>query len=191
MKKIKDYIMVVKALPDDFCDSLIKELNTKTWDKHRWSFYNNDNKLEFTSEATKELDVMNCTKEQQEQLKPYIIQALTLYQNKNSWPGEKTKAPWLNRISQIRFNKYSIGTMMREHYDHIHSIFDGKMKGVPIISIVANLNDNYEGAEFYCRGKKIPLKTGDILLFPSTFMYPHEVKEATKGTRYSFVSWAF
>ena len=58
-------------------------------------------------------------------------------------------------------------------------------------TIVANLNDNYEGAEFYCRGKKIPLKTGDILLFPSTFMYPHEVKEATKGTRYSFVSWAF
>ena len=81
--------------------------------------------------------------------------------------------------------------MMRKHYDHIHSIFDGKMKGVPIISIVANLNEDYEGAEFYCRGKEIPLKTGDILLFPSTFMYPHEVKEATKGTRYSFVSWAF
>ena len=39
--------------------------------------------------------------------------------------------------------------------------------------------------------KEIPLKTGDILLFPSTFMYPHEVKEARKGTRYSFVSWAF
>ena len=81
--------------------------------------------------------------------------------------------------------------MMREHYDHIHSIFDGKMKGVPIVSIVANLNEDYEGAEFYCRGKEIPLKTGDILLFPSTFMYPHEVKEAKKGTRYSFVSWAF
>ena len=81
--------------------------------------------------------------------------------------------------------------MMREHYDHIHSIFDGQMKGVPIVSIVANLNEDYEGSEFYCRGKEIKLKTGDILLFPSNFMYPHEVKEATKGTRYSFVSWAF
>ncbi len=84
-----------------------------------------------------------------------------------------------------------VGTMMREHYDHIHSIFDGKMKGVPLVSIVANLNDDYEGSEFYCRGEKIELKTGDILLFPSNFMYPHEVRETTKGTRYSFVSWAF
>ena len=33
-------------------------------------------------------------------------------------------------------------------HDHIHSIFDGKMKGVPIVSIVANLNEDYEGAEF-------------------------------------------
>ena len=52
-------------------------------------------------------------------------------------------------------------------------------------------NEDYEGAEFYCRGRKIELKTGDILLFPSNFMYPHEVKEAKKGVRYSFVSWAF
>jgi predicted 2-oxoglutarate/Fe(II)-dependent dioxygenase YbiX len=33
--------------------------------------------------------------------------------------------------------------------------------------------------------------SGDILLFPSNFMFPHEVKEITKGIRYSFVSWAF
>ena len=38
---------------------------------------------------------------------------------------------------------------------------------------------------------EIRLKTGDILMFPSNFMYPHEVTECTKGTRYSFVSWAF
>ena len=42
-----------------------------------------------------------------------------------------------------------------------------------------------------CRGKKIKLMRGDILLFPSNFMYPHEVKEITKGVRFSFVSWAF
>ena len=80
---------------------------------------------------------------------------------------------------------------MRKHYDHIHSIFDGQMKGVPIVSIVANLNEDYKGGEFVCRDKKINLKTGDILMFPSNFMYPHKVKETTEGTRYSFVSWAF
>ena len=139
----------------------------------------------------KELDVMPCTQEQQNKITPYLIKALEDYQIKNSVSGDKTGTRWLTKFSPIRFNKYEVGTMMRKHYDHIHSIFDGKMKGVPIVSIVANLNDNYEGAEFYCRDKEIPLKTGDILLFPSNFMYPHEVKEATKGTRYSFVSWAF
>ena len=39
--------------------------------------------------------------------------------------------------------------------------------------------------------KKIPFKTGDILIFPSTFLYPHVVKEVTEGTRYSFVAWAY
>ena len=39
--------------------------------------------------------------------------------------------------------------------------------------------------------EKIKLKRGDILMFPSNFMYPHEVKEVTKGIRYSFVGWAF
>ena len=60
-----------------------------------------------------------------------------------------------------------------------------------IFSLLGNLNEDYEGSEFHCRDKEIKLKTGDILMFPSNFMYPHEVTECTKGTRYSFVSWAF
>ena len=188
MNKVDDYIFVTNIIPKDLCESLIDECNTKKWKKHSWNNYETGT---YHSELTKELDVMSCTQEQQNKITPYLIKALEEYQIKYSTEGEKTQGPWLTKFSPIRFNKYEVGNTMREHYDHIHSIFDGKMKGVPIVSIVANLNENYEGAEFYCRGKEIPLKTGDILLFPSNFMYPHEVKEATKGTRYSFVSWAF
>ena len=166
----------------------IKECNTKEWKKHTWNNYTTG---EFTSEPTKELDVMSCTQEQQKKLTPALIEALDEYQKICSWEGEKTGAGWLTTFSPVRFNKYEVGTMMRKHYDHIHSIFDGKRKGVPIVSIVGNLNEDYEGSEFHCRGKEIKLKTGDILMFPSNFMYPHEVTECTKGTRYSFVSWAF
>jgi len=134
---------------------------------------------------------MTSTKNQQDKLKPSIAKALDEYQRLCSWEGEMTGSTWLSSYSTIRFNKYKVGTLMRKHYDHIHSIFDGKMKGVPLVSIVANLNEDYEGSEFHCRGKEISLKTGDILMFPSNFMYPHEVTECTKGTRYSFVSWAF
>ena len=188
MNQIEDYIIIKNTISKEICQSLIDENNKKEWQKHTWNNYTTG---ENSSESTKELDVMPCTKEQQDKITPYLIKALEAYQVKHSVPGDKTQGPWLTKFSPIRFNKYEVGTMMREHYDHIHSIFDGKMKGVPIVSIVANLNTDYEGSEFCCRGKEIKLKTGDILLFPSNFMYPHEVKEATKGTRYSFVSWAF
>jgi predicted 2-oxoglutarate/Fe(II)-dependent dioxygenase YbiX len=188
MSTIEDYIYVENHIPVEICESLIDECNKKEWKKHTWNNYATGT---FESEETKELDVMPCTQEQQNKITPYLVKALDKYQEKHSVPGDKTQGPWLTKFSPIRFNRYVVGTMMREHYDHIHSIFDGKMKGVPIVSIVANLNEDYEGSEFYCRGKEIKLKTGDILLFPSNFMYPHEVKEATKGVRYSFVSWAF
>ena len=188
MDKISDYIFVTNAIPGDLCESLIDECNKKEWKKHTWYDYGAN---QSGSEPEKELDVMNCTQDQQNKITPHLVKALEDYQIKYSTEGEKTYGPWLSKFSPIRFNKYVIGTTMRKHYDHIHSIFDGKMKGVPIISIVGQLNDDYEGAEFCCRDKEIKLKTGDILLFPSNFMYPHEVKEAKKGVRYSFVSWAF
>jgi predicted 2-oxoglutarate/Fe(II)-dependent dioxygenase YbiX len=53
------------------------------------------------------------------------------------------------------------------------------------------LNDDYEGGEFafFDRELKYKLKKGSILLFPSSFMYPHEIMTVTKGTRYSIVTW--
>jgi len=187
MKTIEDYISVENTIPKNICEELIDECNKRDWQKHTWNSYAQG--ITFSA-PTKELDSMPCTQEQQDKITPYLLKALEDYQIKVGIPGEKTQS-FLTKLSPIKFNKYEVGTMMREHYDHIHSLFDGKMKGVPIVSIVANLNTDYEGAEFYCRGKEIKLKTGDILLFPSNFMYPHEVKETIKGTRYSFVSWAF
>jgi predicted 2-oxoglutarate/Fe(II)-dependent dioxygenase YbiX len=81
---------------------------------------------------------------------------------------------------------------MQLHCDHIHTLFDGKRRGIPILSIVGVLNENFEGGEWVMfENKKIELKTGDILMFPSNFLYPHGVLPITKGTRYSFVSWVW
>ena len=188
MKTIEDYIYIENHIPVELCESLVDECNKKEWKKHTW---NNPVTGKDTSESTKELDVMSCTQEQQNKITPYLIKALEDYQIKYSWPGEKTRPPWLSKFCPIRFNKYEVGNTMRINYDNIHSIFDCKMKGIPIISIEGNLNEDYEGAEFMLRDKEIKLKTGDILLFPSGIVYPHTVKETKKGIRYSFVSWAF
>ena len=188
MNQIQDYIIVVNTIPKDLCKQIVDDCNTRQWKKHQWNNYTTKTN---TSESTRELDVMPSTKNQQNKLKLSISKALDEYQNICSWDGEKTGSTWLSSYSTIRFNKYQVGTMMRKHYDHIHDIFDGNKKGVPLVSIVGNLNEDYEGSEFTCRDTTIKLKTGDILMFPSNFMYPHEVTECTKGTRYSFVSWAF
>ena len=78
---------------------------------------------------------------------------------------------------------------MALHADHIHSIFDGERKGIPILSVLGVLNDDYEGGEFVLIDEKIDLSKGDIIIFPSNFMYPHKVEPVTKGTRYSYISW--
>ena len=55
----------------------------------------------------------------------------------------------MNKFSTIRFNRYGKGQIMRQHHDHIHSIFDGKEKGIPVLSFILNLNDDYEGADLF------------------------------------------
>jgi len=194
MDHVSDYIMIQNLISAPLCRSLIREtsLPESKWSKHSWYNYGRD---ELHSWQDKEPDIIDSTNEQFQQLLEYLREAVQNYQKKYSREADGTKfkvePTWLNHIFRVRFNRYKIGTKLRSHYDHIHSLFDGKLKGVPIISIVGLLNDNYEGGAFMCREKEIKLIPGDILLFPSNFMYPHEVKEITKGIRYSFVSWAF
>lgn len=53
------------------------------------------------------------------------------------------------------------------------------------------LNDEYEGGEFafFDRKLKYKLKKGSVIMFPSNFMFPHEIMPVEKGTRYSIITW--
>jgi len=97
----------------------------------------------------------------------------------------------VDAISSVRLNRYPTGSMMRAHADHIRTLFDGQAKGIPVLSVVGVLNDDYEGGDLIICGEPYRLKPGQIIVWPSCFLYPHEVTEITAGTRYSFVSWAW
>jgi predicted 2-oxoglutarate/Fe(II)-dependent dioxygenase YbiX len=56
---------------------------------------------------------------------------------------------------------------------------------------VGLLNDDFTGGEFVIGEKKINLTGGDIVMFPSNFMFPHKVNTINNGERYSFVSWVW
>ena len=88
--------------------------------------------------------------------------------------------------------EYKENKKMALHCDHIHSMFDGEKKGIPILSVLGVLNDDYEGGEFILFDDyKIDFKKGDVLIFHSIFLYPHKVEPVTKGTRYSYISWVW
>lgn len=83
----------------------------------------------------------------------------------------------------FNFVKYEgAGTHFRVHADHGPTY-------VATISAVIYLNDNYEGGELWFPRFNIDLKPkqGDIVIFPSTFIYEHASKEMISGTKYSVV----
>ena len=86
-------------------------------------------------------------------------------------------------------NRYKEGGFMQSHIDNIHHSH-GQKQGYPHLTSLIFLNDDYEGGEFViCGDKYIEKIQGSAVVFPSNFMYPHEVKEVTDGKRFSVMTW--
>ena len=97
----------------------------------------------------------------------------------------------VQHITDFRINRYSENGFMSSHVDNIHHSH-GQQYGYPQVTVLLYLNDDYEGGELIlCEDKKINTKKGDLLMFPSNFLYPHEITPVTKGSRYSYVSWVW
>jgi len=102
----------------------------------------------------------------------------------------KAKFPKMksNKINQIDLLKYSVGGKYEVHTDHFTTC-------PRHLSIIINLNDDYEGGDLIFTDqkekeiKRLKLGKGSIVFFPSNFMYPHGIQPITKGTRYSIVAW--
>ncbi len=58
-------------------------------------------------------------------------------------------------------------------------------------SVILALNDGYTGGElkFFDGQHTQELKKGSVVVFPSSYTYPHQVTPVTSGERYSVVSW--
>ena len=97
---------------------------------------------------------------------------------------------WMGYTS-IKFIKYTEGTEMRAHVDHISSIFEGGNKGVPILTVVVLLQEGVKGGELILRGEKVPIRAGGIAIFPANVLYPHEVSMVEDGTRHTAICWVF
>jgi|TARA_R100001530_G_scaffold28028_1_gene22276 hypothetical protein len=93
-----------------------------------------------------------------------------------------------NKINQIDLLKYKRGGNYQVHTDHFTT-------SPRVLSIIMNLNSDYEGGDLVFTDqkekeiKRCKLEKGSMLFFPSNFLFPHTVKPITKGTRYNIVAW--
>ena len=77
---------------------------------------------------------------------------------------------------------------MSRHVDNIHHSH-GQQWGYPQVSALLFLNDDYTGGSFRVADSSYHPKMGSAIIFPSNFMYPHEVLPIKSGTRWSVVAW--
>jgi len=189
--KLASYIHVERGvIPKDVCERVLTMINTHQWQANTW--YDHVARTAY-SEDTSEPDMLFATAEMDKLLFPAIDRAVHIYMQKFAYKGSPRTRRIVTRFCGARFNRYSPGQVMRKHHDHIHAIFDGQKRGIPVLSFVGNLNEEYQGGElaFFDGKTKFALKSGDICMFPSCFLYPHEVYEVTKGQRFSFALWAW
>lgn len=83
-----------------------------------------------------------------------------------------------------RLLRYNEGQFFSEHTDSYR-------EEQRSLSCSIQLNENYDGGEFSFFGREIMIrsKKGSVIVFPSNFMYPHEIMPVIKGTRYSIITW--
>ena len=101
-------------------------------------------------------------------------------------------------VDFVQFTQYNVGQYYGWHRDtQIPETFEANSQ-IRKLSITINLNDDYEGGEFYIDAEEQYGKTsprlvdtlkpkGSISVFPSDIW--HKVDPVTKGTRYSIVVW--
>jgi hypothetical protein len=184
LKNINDYIVVIKnALTYPLCDAIIDE------------FKNSDEWQDAVIGSGKvEKDARNCettiisyphviqkNKKVMLKLDKYIFLSASkcIQEYNKKFPHCK-----IEEDSGYELLKYPEGCFYIQHVDS----FKARPRAVSCSFI---LNDDFEGGEFAFFNRELiyKLEKGDALMFPSNFMYPHEVMPVTKGTRYSIITW--
>lgn len=80
--------------------------------------------------------------------------------------------------------RYKTGGFYKQHTD--------SFKEQPrTVAMSINLNGDYVGGELVFFDGKLHVRggVGSVVMFPANFMYPHQILDVTKGTRYSIVTW--
>lgn len=186
MTKLDDYIVLIKGgMTGALCDAIIGEYyDCNLWESAKIS---KDGILDESERKVDEISissdfVISQNSKKRQELDRYIYAtvgtALDSYR-------EKFAGVCAEEDTGYNLLRYKESYHYKEHVDSV-----GQQLYREVSCSIA-LNSGYDGGEFaFFGGEKIyALEKGDILMFPSNFMYPHAVLPVTKGERISIVTW--
>jgi Rps23 Pro-64 3,4-dihydroxylase Tpa1-like proline 4-hydroxylase len=80
--------------------------------------------------------------------------------------------------------RYGVGQNFKIHIDD-HANLTRR------VSLVYYINDDYTGGELFFDkfGLEVKPMKNQLIIFPSNFMYSHEARAVTDGTKYAIVQW--
>ena len=90
----------------------------------------------------------------------------------------------LTEGSGFELLRYQTGGFYRTHTDSFQ-------RAPRMLACSFALNDDFEGGNWsFLDGlKELSPSKGSAVLFPSNFMFPHEIQTITAGKRYSIITW--
>ena len=181
-QQISDFIYYYpRVLGPTACDNLIAHYNKDTFIRWKTSTFSTTNSVTGTSKV----DMKEFW------IGPNMFGYPTIKQGFETAVNDYIKAHNKIKIQEythFRINCYETGGFMKEHIDNIHHSH-GQKTGYPHLTSLIFLNDDYEGGEFVLCGEPLEKTKGSAVVFPSNFMFPHEVQKVISGNRYSIMTW--
>lgn len=182
--KLEDFIEVFEdVLPNDLCDLIIQEYkNSNDWKN---STIDNEGTNSFIRNCSiipmSDREIIQSNFTIRKKIDDLVFNSVS--KSKNLYK-EKHKTLNIEVDSGYDLLRYEEGQFYTQHTDSY-------IKSPRSISCSIQLNDDYDGGEFsfFDREMLIRAKKGSIIMFPSNFMYPHEIMPIIRGTRYSIVTW--
>ena len=184
MVSLKDFIVVYEnIMPHSLCDDILSEYaNSDEWQETRTeNNVVNKNIRNCAGIGMSLVDVINKNEPNRRKLDNEVFQCAT---NALQKYRESNTNCLVKKDTGYNLLRYQEGQFYTSHTD---SFAEDHRE----VSCSFVLNDNFDGGEFafFEQELKYKIPKGSALMFPSNFMYPHEVMKVTNGIRYSIVTW--
>jgi predicted 2-oxoglutarate/Fe(II)-dependent dioxygenase YbiX len=182
---LRPYVLVLEnVLKSDFCDELMAEFATSD----EWQFARVGGQGQVNLDI-RHVDVIELSHRSILQKNARVREAMERTLGSaaiKTLRHYQTLFPFCKIVEGRAFEllRYHTGGFYRTHTD--------SFKKVPrALTCSFALNDDFSGGDwsFFCGDYTLRPPKGSAVMFPSNFMFPHEILQVTGGTRYAVVTW--